>query len=146
MRTLHMKPVSATFIFTEKAAVLNVTRLWNSGAAKTLVNAKFSRRHNVRVTHWSEPVALTNGHKTIIGVAKLPNSIQQYRATIFFKVVDIAERIDIIFGTNWSCKTIAYWQIMPETDQNQLCSFAKEKQAEFFPIGNRPSVFLFWLI
>ena len=55
------------------------------------------------MTPCSEPVELANGQvATIVGVAKVLISIQQYRATIFFKVMDIAKGIDFFLGTDWS--------------------------------------------
>ena len=102
-RIAHIGPDSPTFIFTGKAAGLHSIFLWDSGAALSFINADYVRRHNIHVNPSNERVMLANGQLvTLRGITKIPISIQQYRATLLFHVMEIAEGIDFILGTDWS--------------------------------------------
>ena len=134
VRDVHMGPDAPTFIFTGKAAGMHSVILWDSGATKSLINADFAQRHNLHTTAYSEPVKLANGHTVMLnGVAKIPITIQQYRATVSFHVMQLADGIDLILGNDWSKGNSVLADYGREGSEPSLLN-AKASLAASFPI------------
>ena len=103
VRALHVRKSDLSFVFESRAAGVNATTLWDSGAAHSFVNAAFVRRHNLAVSGSAMPVELANG--TIVqapGSVRLKLRIQGLTTDLTLTVLDLTPGFDVILGDDWS--------------------------------------------
>lgn len=92
-----------TFVFTGKVAGLNATVLWDPGAVRSYVDKSYAERNHLHIQPTQAQVVLANGQLAqVMGVVQVPITIQQYKGTVLFYVMDLAPGIDFILGDDWS--------------------------------------------